>query len=71
MIYKDDDEMEERSLARDVPRSGQLTMSWGGGGADCSKVVVYWGKMNTYGNLPSSRVMNICFSLRVWCNQGN
>ena len=33
MIYKDDDEMEERSLARDVPRSGQLTMSWGGGGS--------------------------------------
>ena len=62
--------MEERSSARNVPRSGLLTMSveWGGGGvgrAEYSKFVLSWGKMSFYGNLPSSRIRNTCVSMRV------
>ena len=57
--------MEERSPARNVPRSGLLTMPLGG--ADCFKFVLSWGRMSFYGNLPLSRVGKSvsCVSLRV------
>ena len=62
--------MEERGPAQNVPRSGLLTMSWGGdggergGGGRLFQIRAILGK-SFYGNLSSSRVRNICISLRV------
>ena len=60
--------MEERSSARNVPRSGLLTMSvgcGGGGGGRLFQIRAVLGKMSFYGNLPSGRRRNTCVSMRV------